>query len=176
MYGTLLRGRASILRYSAECSAFVLRPMRASPPPPSSAICTVLRASASVLCHSAPTTPRFLTFTFCLSCLERRADSLHNLLLTKLHQSIKFVHSFTCSLNLVTCSLSCCAPSAKRKPPKEPSHHSCSEICILIVYHMLQPLLAPLTILPISISSKGYERSPFAFRHANGWLLLPQTL
>ena len=84
MNGNLLRDGASILR-----------PMRASPPPPSSAICTMLRSSTSVLRHSAPTAPRPLTFTFCSSCLARRAYCLHNLLLTKLHRSIKYVHSFT---------------------------------------------------------------------------------
>ena len=72
MNGNLLRGDASILRSSAECFASVLR-------------------------HSAPTAPRLLTFTFCLACLARRADSLHNLLLTKLHRSIIYVHYFTCS-------------------------------------------------------------------------------
>ena len=102
--------RSGLQRWTATCSAAtppssvapqssasVLRPMRASPPPPSSAICTMLRASASILRHSAPTAPRLMIFTFCSSCLARRADSLHNLPLTKLHRSIKFVHSFTCS-------------------------------------------------------------------------------
>ena len=85
----------------AQCALRLrLRPPQSTqcstPPPPSYAICTMLRASASVLRHSAPTAPRLLTFTFCLSCLMRRANSLHNLLLTKLHRSIRFVHSFTC--------------------------------------------------------------------------------
>ena len=78
MNGNLLCGGASILR----CSAAVPRNLHSA------------RASASVLRSIAP---RLLTFTFCSSCLGRRADSLHNLLLTKLHWSIRYVHSFTCS-------------------------------------------------------------------------------
>ena len=77
--------RLGLRRWTATCSV---------PAPRSSAICTMLRSSASVLRHSAPIAPRLLTFTFGSTCLARRADSLHNLLLTKLHSSITYVHSF----------------------------------------------------------------------------------
>ena len=50
-------------------------------------------------------------------------------------------------------------------------HYDINWLCpkiSLITGEVSQPLLAPLTILPIFISSKGYERQPFTFRHANG--------
>ena len=115
MNGNLLHGRASILRCSAKCSASVLRHRLRSNCSPASDLHIFL------VMFSAKSGPPCTTFC------SQNCIGVSNM----------FIHSpARIASDLVTCSSSCCALSAKRRPPGEPSHCSYSEICILIVHHI----------------------------------------